>query len=36
METLNDMDRIVAGLAIVIFGAALFMLISGVWAARDK
>jgi hypothetical protein len=36
METLNTMDKIVTGLAIVIFGAALFMLISGIWEARDK
>jgi hypothetical protein len=36
MDSLNNMDLVVVGLAIVIFGAALFMLISGVWAARDK
>ncbi len=36
MAELNSLDRIVVGLAIVIFAAALFMLISGVWAARDK
>ncbi len=36
MESLNAMDKIVAGLAIAIFTAALFMLIAGTWAARDK
>jgi hypothetical protein len=36
METLNSMDFVIVGLAIVIFGSALFMLISGAWAARDK
>jgi hypothetical protein len=36
MESLNSMDAIVAGLAIAVFVAALFMLISGAWAARDK
>jgi hypothetical protein len=36
METLTSMDFVVVALAIVIFGAALFMLISGAWAARDK
>ncbi|MBE9030807.1 hypothetical protein IQ266_13805 [filamentous cyanobacterium LEGE 11480] len=36
MESLNSMDMVVVGLALIIGAAALFMLISGVWAARDK
>ncbi len=36
MQSLNGMDAIVAGIAIVIFASALFMLVSGAWAARDK
>jgi hypothetical protein len=36
METINWMDVIPAGLAIAIFAGGLFMLISGVWSARDK
>lgn len=36
MESLNSMDAVVGGLAIAIFAGALFMLISGAWAARDK
>jgi hypothetical protein len=36
METINWMDGITAGFAIAIFTGAMFMLISGVWSARDK
>jgi hypothetical protein len=36
METINWMDVIPAGFAIAIFAGGLFMLVSGVWSARDK
>jgi hypothetical protein len=36
MESLNSMDLIVTGIAVVIGAAAFFILISGIWEARDK
>jgi hypothetical protein len=36
MESLNSMDMIVTGIAIVIGAAAFFILVSGIWEARDK
>jgi hypothetical protein len=36
METINWMDGIAAGFAIAILAGGLFMLVSGVWSARDK
>lgn len=36
MEAINWMDVIPAGLAILIFAGGLFMLVSGVWSARDR
>ncbi|BAY58065.1 hypothetical protein NIES2135_49380 [Leptolyngbya boryana NIES-2135] len=36
MEGLNGMDMMLGGLAIAILAGGLFMLVSGVWSARDK
>jgi hypothetical protein len=36
MEAIHWIDVIPAGFAIAIFAGGLFMLISGVWSARDK
>jgi hypothetical protein len=36
MEEIHWIDMVSAGFAIAIFSGGLFMLISGVWSARDK
>jgi len=36
LDTIDWMNVIPAGFAIVIFGSAMVMLLSGMWEARDK